>query len=130
MSNDGGATFFGGGSDYRYANLGIMDTGATSDTVSVGASVIRLNAAANQANNVSNTFNGVMTLDRLSENVNKSVRFEFSYFSTSAYVNVRGAGWSNAAALNTSAVNALRIIPSSGNVSSGVISLFGIRVTP
>jgi hypothetical protein len=124
VSEDNGATFKSGGSDYEYSQISV-DTGATSG---VGASAAATGIAcfAGTNNNSSHSIGGFVKATNLSSS-SKSKNFNWSLWglTSGGPFASRAGGGGYVGTVN--AVNGVRFIFSSGNIASGVIRCYGIR---
>lgn len=132
MSNDGGATFKAGASDYVYFNSAFDQNGGNDSTASAGASFINL-AGLNGTNNVSTNggMNSAITLYNLnSTSQRKFITSIGAHPTGNGFTPFNGGGTATTAALITSAVNAIRILPNSNSTATGSFYLYGLSKTP
>lgn len=129
MDTDGGASFDAGASDYTFANVGRSSTGSDQILSSAGDTVIRLTGSALVANSSTDGMSGVVKLFRLAISTGrKYTTHQVVYHNSSpAQIAVHGGGFTNSSVLSTNPVNALRLLASSGNLSTGKARLFGVR---
>lgn len=120
-SANGGSTYDSGGTDYQYGTAYASSGGVASAGGSTGASSIIFTTAA--GNTTGEHLNMTVTLAGLSTAVYKTVHFQGGLYSaTPTYFGFSGAGMR----VSTSAVNAVRFLMSSGNISTGTFKLFGL----
>ena len=124
FSNDNG-TSFEAGTSYEYA----FDNGGYGNTTfeqhkSTGTSAIFLsNNAGNDTNETSNFYCYVYNANNSSKYTTATFQGAFFYQSTSAFVMNYGGGVYDTA----ETINAFQIIKSSGNLTQGKVSLYGIK---
>lgn len=128
MSIDGGSTFKAGAGDYNYSVLGLTD-GAAADNAAGTNTLISITANTGTSNTASN---GGVNATIFLYNLNSTTQRKFAvysggHFTGSGNICFSGNGISTLAALTSSAVNAIRFLESSGNITSGVFYLYGIR---
>jgi hypothetical protein len=126
-----GASFDAGATDYIVASRGLNSGGTSEDASSGGTTAIRVSGGTTGIGNTA-SLGGLNGLIRVC-NVNttsgqKHLEFTTSYYTTGgALISMNGAGASNSATLRDAAVNAVQLLMSSGNISSGTIRVWGIR---
>lgn len=124
-SSNGGSSYDSGASDYQWAR-GFF-TAAATGTNSGDTSDPQIVLALELGTGTGETFNGVLKLFKPSgTSVYKQILGSFVQYSQAPnFFGFDIAGMR----LSTSAVNALRFYPSSGNIASGSIKLYGVRKT-
>lgn len=127
FSTDGGSTFRSSGGDYYFGNNGfLVDGGITSGpTGNNAATQIELtNVQSNVGNSSEESFSCTIHIYNPAGSRRKPVNYFSSYVGTATEAAfAHGAGL-----LNTlSAVNGLRILMSSGNITSGKFKLYGVK---
>jgi hypothetical protein len=125
ISQDHGATWKTGATDYRWAGNFNTDAGASATLGSASDSVIRLTNAT-VSNNAARNLTGTVKLYRPAvAGVYKNMRFDLEYFSAaSGLVRVVGSALYQT---DTNAINGIRFGFLGGNVVSGAIYLNGVR---
>jgi len=124
ISQDAGSTFKSGATDYAHAR----------NTTSTGPSNTPLGSAGDTSititNNLSNasarTFNGELRFFAPAGTAKSKQCLFQSVFTNNfgAFATVYGAG---GFVLNTAAINGIRFLMSSGNITSGIFTLYGVR---
>jgi len=123
-STDGGSTYLNT-NEYDYANFGRGQSGNVSSN-GASASFIRLNAGANGIGNASNEgFGGELSLLNPSTSTYKRVLNLSNQKDSAGDFNYQSGG---GLILTTSSVNAIQFLMSSGNISSGEILVYGVRI--
>lgn len=118
MSIDGGSSYDTGTNYvYQFATWG---TSSFSNVNATGAVKIILSQLINNTANYG--YNGSLKLFNPGSALYKSVMYDSYGAAAGGYYNQRGGGMY----LSTSAVNALRFLMSSGNISSGTIRIYGV----
>ena len=123
-SSNSGSSYDAGATDYKYAGLGYRDAGSNDNFASAGAAQIQLqelgtgNTAGESFNCVIKFFNPAGT-----SNTKNFMWASVAEQSPGGCSTWRGGGLRD----STSAVNALRILSSSGNITSGLFKLYGIK---
>lgn len=125
FSQDNGATFKAGGTDYGYVYFGFQGSNATSNFGSNGSGMIFI--GANDIF-VGAEYSGgyrIILYRPSSTTLQKNVSWTGSGNGSTAFWSGAGGG---AYLPNTNAVNALRFFPSvAGNITAGIFSLYGIK---
>lgn len=126
--SNAGASFDAGASDYIYANDGI-ESGAGTTQSSGAAAFIDIGSNENGANSIGNLATEGLSFEiTMFHPANSSRRPEFTWQCVSCFANgevgvVSGAGVRDAGA----AINAFRLLFSSGNIASGHVALYGLK---
>lgn len=124
VSEDGGATFKAGASDYSYANNVCTDVSSNAPTGSTGANAILV--AASLCNVTTTTFCGEIRFWSPSGTAkNKKFSYDASYTSSVGNL-LRLVGGGNFI-LDSNAINGIRLLMSAGNITSGNFALYGRR---
>jgi hypothetical protein len=130
MSINGGSSYDSGGTSYSYAN-NVAGANATNyGTSSTGAANIVLNGVTNGLSNSSSGagYNGESSLYVPSSTTNiKHVKTTAGYNGNLALATVDAMAAGISTGLTTSAVNAVSFQMSSGNITSGLIRMYGVR---
>lgn len=123
VSTDGGSTFKSGASDYRYSYISI-EGGTVSGTTDDANNAIDL-TKSEVSDTSSKGITGIINTSKLNNSKQTTFISSLDYAESTADfgVGVRG----NAAYEAVTTVNAVRFYFSSGNLSSGRISVFGKR---
>lgn len=130
VSLDGGASWKSGGSDYSWASV-VYATSAVGNNDSADSEIelVPATLAANQAigNASGEGFSGMVRL----QNPAGTARFKLLSSMGANYVNASGnptsvLGSSGMYVAATSAINGIRFLTESGNISSGTIRLYGV----
>jgi len=125
VSQDAGATWKGGGTDYVYGSVIYSDTGASANQYSNGGNTnFRFNPYT--MTNVDSGLCGELRLfGPAGTALKKIITWLFGYLDTTTNVTMEvGAG---GFVLNAAAVNGVRFYMNSGNIASGTIALYGVR---
>jgi len=127
ISTDGGGTWKSGGTDYRYMSL--LLGYATGGTNSLAAAQLQVNATGAGTTNISNaagnTINGCIYLFNPAVATFPAFSMNLCFVDSAAGYEVTSVG---SGAYNTAAaINGVRFLMSSGNITSGVIRLYGIK---
>jgi hypothetical protein len=132
FSIDGGSTYKAGATDYHFASLGVNEGGVSTNNNSAGATAIQIGSS----NGISNTaasggLNARITISNVnSTSATKTADWRGVHHNITNGTNITtGGGAGLLAALQTSAVNAIRFLMSSGNITSGTIYIYGVRKT-
>ncbi len=124
VSSDNGATWLSGGTDYAIAGFNVDTSGASGVTANNGTSLWGISPGISNASSVGAS-GTVKFLD-----FNGS-RFKHVEAHVSTYQAVTGyVVWSGLSMLyhgSTTALNGVRFLLSSGNISTGIIKCYGIR---
>jgi len=125
-SSDNGVSYDSGVSDYTFSNHGyhsstILNADYTSDYIQVGEPTVNVSNRAADGG-ISGT---VGIIDPSSTSTFCRFSWQVAYAGTSIHSNasLNGSG----ARKSTSAVNAVRLQMSTGNMSSGVVKLYGVK---
>ncbi len=123
VSTDGGSTFAAGASDYVYQR-NIQNGLAAAPALNTGDSKI-IFLGGNIGNGTGRYFNAIVKIwNNESSSQYKNITGEFNtYRSDSIYT----LGLVNGVYLSNTAINAIRILLSSGNISSGTFELWGYK---
>lgn len=130
VSQDGGSSYVAGASDYRHGsnykpdNAGATDFGSTGDSkllLCQNGTNLGIGTAAGE-----DGLSGTIWCQNLgSSAVRKLFRWELSLFNANgAVVDIRGSG---SMKLNVTAIDALRLVLNTGNISLARTRLFGLR---
>lgn len=126
-STNGGSSYDSGASDYQWSLTGMSGATAVS-TGSTGAGSINLtnSTAGNRIGNAAGEYgvNGIIVMFNAGNAASATdIQTRISYFNTAtAYSQYIGSGVRAAAA----DVDAVRFLPTSGNITSGTIRMYGI----
>jgi hypothetical protein len=126
ISQDGGSTWKSGASDYMHQRFGTADIGSVSAAGSLADTKMVLGTSL--GNTGSRMSAATLTFKSLTHATKfKPVHFQTALApaSTQNVSNVVGTGYF---AGNATAINGLRILMSSGNITSGIATLYGVRV--
>lgn len=123
VSTDGGSTFASGASDYAYQRNIQNGTTAAPALTTADSKIILLGGSI--GNGTGRYFNSVLRIwNNQSSSQYKNITGEFhSFRSDSIYT----LGLVNGVYLSNTAINAIRILLSSGNISSGTFELWGYK---
>lgn len=124
VSNDGGTTWEADASEYLYAGYSTRSSGAALTTVSAGATFIKLNGI-DLSNVAAEGFGFNMYIKGAARAAAKTV-FEGTV-SGHDYLPRMNAGFMGGTHTTAEVVNGLRIIADSGNITSGRITLYGLK---
>jgi hypothetical protein len=129
ISQDSGATFKSGATDYKYVNSVFLDDSTQTILGSgAGATTVALTGSA-LSNNAGTPLVGRLFISNLaSTSVSKDISWDLASYllsSVGKYARFIGSG---AYAADAAAINSLRFVPSAGTVT-GTVVLFGIRKT-
>jgi hypothetical protein len=124
VSQDGGSTFKAGASDYDHVRNSTDTSPANTPVGSTGAA--QINLTSNLSNVGNRTLSGEVRFFNLAGTAkHKPCTFHTVHVSSAPiFKSVTGAGQFT---LNTSAVNGFQFLMSSGNIASGIFTLYGIR---
>lgn len=122
-SSNGGSTFDAGATDYANV-VSRIDSGSTTVTVSnsSGQSEIRLSPAGIGATGTG--ANGVLKLFSPSVSANAQFQYQLSFPNAAGTAINFNSG--SSMRLTAAIVNAVRILPASGNIASGLFKLYGV----
>jgi len=123
-STNNGSSYDAAGSDYAYAGSRAV-SGSVSNTVSQSSSAGQILIAESLGNATGENCNGKVTLfNPLNATVYKCVKYAMGYYSSAPDARVLdGAGYRLAVA----DIDAVQFLMSSGNITSGVIRMYGVR---
>lgn len=121
VSTDGGSTWHTAGTDYKRAINVLSDAGTNAPSGSTGEAA--LNLTSGQSNNSGRPMGGNLYLFGPSASTLQAINWQMSYFDGTNTKLVTGGGLYTGGA----AINGLRFLFSSGNITSGTFSLYGIR---
>ena len=130
VSNDAGSTFKAGATDYEYATFSNRSgAGTPIGVVSTGVNNIPLSGGLLGVSNVATqSFNSIITIYNPSNSASKPIVSASAVYLNGGgaldIVNTRINGMYTTGAL---AVDALRILTSSGNIASGEFKLYGVK---
>lgn len=125
VSEDSGSTYKSGASDYEYANEGVTSSAANADDYAQNATSIKLNGSDTAGNATNEVGKGIIRFSSpAGTSQQKFFTYEFGYKNTSGVlIRVGGSGIYKG---TTNAINAIRILASSGNMT-GTFKLYGIK---
>jgi hypothetical protein len=119
-STDNGSTYDSGASAYQWSRMSVSSGGTTSGAGSTGDSKIVL--ATNTGNSTRECVSGTITIHNPQGTTGTHITWENTIYSaTPTFFTTRGGAFRDASA----DVDAIRIIMSSGNISSGTFTLYG-----
>lgn len=126
MDTNGGASFDAGATDYAYATDGIRTDAAVSTNNSAGANAITLCNTTISNSAPAGGYNGWIKLMSLkATDRHKMINWLSNFPATTAIFTVcTGHGNSLSATLRDAAVDAVRLLMSSGNIASGTFRLW------
>lgn len=120
-STDNGSTYDSGASAYYWSRMSVSGGGTTSGAGSTGDSKISL--ATNLGTSTRETLNGHVTVHDPQNTPGVHVTWDVNLFSaTPTFFHTTGGAFRDA----TADVDAIRFIMSSGNISSGTFTLYGL----
>lgn len=123
ISQDTGATFKAGASDYRYAFNVTVDDATNNPFGSLGTTQIALTGAA-ISNSSGRSLSGRVRLTKPAQSSYlKNISWGLETFTAVGYINSNGAG---AYVTDANTIDAVRFLVSSGNIASGSIKLYGL----
>lgn len=119
-----GGAFKSGASDYQFTGL-VTDSGTSEITASLGAAQIRFNGTGTVGNNTNEQINEIVDIIQPSNaSVYKMIRYQGAQLNPStALLQHSGGGLF----LFTTAIDGIRFLMSSGNITSGKFYLYGMR---
>ena len=120
FSNDNGSTFFAGATDYGYAIETLNTSGTLTAINSTGATSINLTGTLGNTASQSNNFDITIL------NPVNSIQYNGGYWTASSVTGSVISIWGAGATTQTISVNAIRFLMSTGNISSGVFTLYGL----
>lgn len=121
-SSNAGSSYDSAGADYHYADLFASSGATTTNSGSTGASAITITSSAGNSTGENVSF--TMTINGISTTLYKHVYYHGAIYSaTPTFFHFAGSGMR----ASTAAINAVRFLMSSGNISSGTFKLFGMR---
>lgn len=123
VSDDGGSTFEAGASAYRWARNITFDDASNNAAGDTADAQIAMASAL--SNNAANALCGAIELPGLDSTASaKPARWQLAYLSNAGrQAHADGAG----VYFSVDALNGLQVLTSSGNITSGVLSLYGRR---
>lgn len=120
-STDNGSTYDSGASAYQWSRMSVSSGGTTSGAGSTGDS--RFSLATNLGTSTRETLNGQVTLHDPQGTPGVHVTWDVNLLSaTPTFFHTTGGGFRDA----TADVDAIRFLMSSGNISSGTFTLYGL----
>ena len=131
MDTNGGASFDAGATDYDTASRGLQSGGGAED-YNAATTEIRISGGTTGIGNTTSLggVNGVLTLHNInSVSGQKCATWQAGYFASAggAFVGMGGGvGATNSATLRDAAVNAVRFLINTGNIT-GTVRMYGIR---
>lgn len=124
ISLDGGATFKAGAADYQHSKLVTGTTGTPFDEGSTGDTIIKL-MGMGQLNADASSLSGVIRFFNPAGTAKKKVfLWDLAFFRNANPRRNSGYGCYIAAA---TAINGVRLLAGSGNITSGTFALYGVR---
>lgn len=127
VSEDGGSTYKAGASDYR-AGVTSINGAATQATLSGGQNAIYLIATANgQRSAATGGLSGVIRFYRPSITTNEKTFVGQTVCEEATTTDILKSDVGGRYQLTTNAINAVRVIYGSGNITSGSVYLYGVR---
>lgn len=125
VSEDGGSSFKAGTTAYTYAG-GVTNSGGTSSNLSSGSGNSKIIIASSVSNGVTAGVSGeIEFFNPASAALLKQFNYVMGYTSTTPqFINLNASGSYTA---DTNAINALRLLFSTGNIATGKYILQGIR---
>lgn len=123
-STNNGSSFDSGASDYAYAGSRAI-SGSTANTVVQSNSAAQIVIADGVGNATGENTNGKVTIyNPLNTTVYKGIKYETATYSAAPDARtLEGAGFR----LATADIDAIMFLMSSGNITSGVIRMYGVR---
>jgi len=123
VSTDGGATFAAGASDYVYQRNIQNGTTAAPALSSPDTKIVTLGGAI--GNGSGRYFNSIIKIfDPSNASVNKNISVDFYAFRSDSVYSI---GFVNGVYKFNTAIDAIRILMSSGNIASGTFELWGYK---
>lgn len=123
VSEDNGASFISGATDYKWALNTLTDAGTRSDGGSTGAAQMKLVGGA--GNGTGESLSAVIVLPNMNGAKHKHATWSAAMHTQApAGADVRGTGIYKA---TTNAINAVRVMFSAGNITSGTVATYGLR---
>jgi hypothetical protein len=128
VSEDAGSTFKAGATDYTYAYNSEQEAGADTSSGSAAASAIRLGVSMSSTASAGGWCGEVRFFAPAGTTQNKLFTFSGGWPRTSLtdFRCINGAG---RFVLDTNAINGIRFLAGSGNLTSGNFALYGIKKT-
>lgn len=124
ISQDGGATFKAGATDYKFSRNALGDAGVNTPAGSTGATSIL--PTPTLSSTAANSLSGWIKFSGPSGATSyKKFRCEFTAIDSAGASDFITAG--GAYVTDTNAINGVRILSSSGNIASGNFALYGLR---
>lgn len=125
VSTDGGATFLAGSSDYEVHRNILSGSGGTNYTPTYGLAAQIAPIGALIGNTSGRYFRCSFRIFHTSDSVNnKNITGEFAMLRSDGQPVLSNL---SARVLNTSALNAIRLLMNSGNITSGTFKLYGYK---
>lgn len=128
VSEDGGSTFKAGATDYSYAYNSEQEAGTDASNGSAGSTRILMSASVSNTASMGGVCGEVRFFAPAGTTQNKLFTYQtgFPRTSTTDFRVINGAG---RFVLDTNAINGIRFLFSSGNITSGNFALYGIKKT-
>lgn len=123
FSEDNGTTFVAGATDYKYAANVLLDSGTRSDSGSTGAAQIKI--CFGIGNGAGEGASGSVSLNNPGGSKHKQLRALMTAHNQTPAAGSYFVGGVYKATTNV--VNAVRFMMSSGNITSGTFTLYGLR---
>jgi hypothetical protein len=126
VSEDSGATFKAGATDYTYAYSSEQEAGTDASGGSASATSIRIGVSMSSTASKGGWSGELRFFAPAGTTQNKLVTFSGCWPRTSTpdFRSINGAG---RFVLDTNAINAIRFIAAAGNLTSGTFSLYGVK---
>lgn len=127
FSSDGGSSWDSGSSDYAWSSFVVTESGSTAGTGSTGSSQMQLNdqlLGGDTGNNDTSTFQIVVS-DPTNSNRATVLRNSTSHYDNSVSNSLQ-AEYTGGIRLTQSAIDSIQFLMSSGNISSGIFSVYGL----
>lgn len=125
-SADGGTTFDSSASDYGWCSLSMLDSGTTVTGANDSAdSEIDLTSATTSAGNgTGEAFNSTVKIYHPAGSLNTIIEYSSPFLNTGTVLTYAAGSGQRA---TSAAVNALQILMSTGNITSGEFRLYGVK---
>lgn len=124
-STDGGVSFDSGASDYRYALAG-LESGSATVSVQQSATDTKIEICEGVGSGAAEGASGVLYLFAPSSTTNTNIMVQTTWYQGQDRVKSYHGGGQRVSAAD---VDALRVLFSTGNISSGEFKLYGVRKT-
>lgn len=126
-STDAGVSFEAGGTDYEYAIKGVAHTDADLNTTQAGSIILTGDVASNAVASTPDSFNAEINIYNANQAGSRTrISCLSSFYASAGNVGINIAGGHRD---SVEANDAIRLLATSGNMTTGTFALFGLKIS-